>query len=96
MRLGLDTDGGGGMAREYTFGKRTYLIREDALDGYCDLPGEPPEIWVDPRLRGRAALEAWVHEALHCIHPRWSEGRVDRAAKALSGFLWLIGYRRRK
>lgn len=52
------------------------------------------KIEIDPRLRGKRALEIYIHETIHCIWPDMPESEVDRGAMVLMGVLWKEEYRR--
>ena len=72
-------------------GKRVEVCQDD-LEGYAD----DTEIWVSARLRGRKALEAWIHEAAHRTFPALPHGCIEGGAEEISRLLWRLGYRRRK
>jgi hypothetical protein len=52
------------------------------------------EIELDTRLNGRRHLLYLIHEALHIIHPEWSENKVVQVSRKLSRLLWEQNYRR--
>ena len=51
-------------------------------------------IEVDPRLKGRQALEILIHESYHILNPEASETKVSRDAKKLANILWKENYRK--
>lgn len=51
-------------------------------------------IEIDERLKGRRHLLYMIHEALHIIHPEWSETKVVKVSRALCKLLWTQNYRR--
>ena len=51
-------------------------------------------IELDKRLVGRRHLLYLIHEALHIIHPEWSETKVVQVSRKLSRLLWEQKYRR--
>lgn len=52
------------------------------------------KIEVHNKLKGKRLLLYMVHEALHIIHPEWSETKVKRSASRLTAVLWKQGYRK--
>jgi hypothetical protein len=51
-------------------------------------------IELDVRLKGKRHLLYLIHEALHIIHPDWSETKVVKVSRILSKLLWEQKYRR--
>ena len=51
-------------------------------------------IELDVQLKGRRHLLYLIHEALHIIHPDWSETKVIRVSRRLAKLLWEQNYRR--
>jgi len=51
-------------------------------------------IELDTRLKGRRHLLYLIHEALHIIHPEWSETKVVNVSRAMCKLLWEQNYRR--
>lgn len=83
--------------RTHTFRGIRYRIHTDlVMDGYAEAPGprKPREIYVSAALQGRRHLEVALHEAMHAEDPDVPEAVIDRRARALSRFLWRLGYRR--
>jgi len=52
------------------------------------------EIVLDTRLKGRRHLLYLIHEALHIIHPDWSETKVVKVSRAMTKLLWEQHYRK--
>jgi len=86
-----------GKPREYTFDGRRHIINRDDLIGYCQQPGdgEPYEMWINPKAKGRKELDAYVHEATHGEFPKAPEAKVESFGDNLSQLLWDRGYRKR-
>ncbi len=51
-------------------------------------------IELDERLKGRRHLLYLIHEALHIIHPDWSETKVVNISRRMCRLLWEQNYRR--
>jgi hypothetical protein len=51
-------------------------------------------IELDVRLKGRRHLLYLIHEALHIIHPEWSETKVIKISRQMTKLLWSQNYRR--
>ena len=66
------------------------LGREQA-HGIADSDGI---IYIDPRLKGRKALEIYLHEASHLLSPDDSEEEIVRKSVVLCKLLWRLGYRK--
>ena len=49
---------------------------------------------LDIRLKGRRHLLYLLHEALHIIHPEWSETKVVKVSRILCKVLWEQKYRK--
>jgi hypothetical protein len=90
------------MPRTYPLHHGKYRVEYATIDGLCELPlhlfrkDPPPKyltITIDPRLRGRAKLEAILHESLHAANPTMSEADVSRIAKEQADIAWGEGYR---
>ena len=54
------------------------------------------EIWINPNQSEAERLNTVLHEALHVLYPKWTEGRILRVANRLSDVVWRDGWRRRK
>ena len=81
--------------KTHTFNRRKYLITvSPKLDGMCDTFKKEREIVLMAPLKTRAGLITAVHEAMHALDWKASEGRIDKDSKELGGFLWRLGYRR--
>lgn len=52
------------------------------------------QIELDIRLKGRRHLLYLLHEALHIIHPDWSETKVIKISRILCKLLWEQKYRK--
>lgn len=50
-------------------------------------------IYIDPRLKGRKALEIYIHECHHLLNPEHSEEETIRQSVILTKMLWSLGYR---
>jgi len=66
------------------------LGREQA-HGIADSDGI---IYIDPRLKGRKALEIYIHETMHLLDPDDSEEEIVRKSIVLCKLLWRLGYRK--
>ena len=66
------------------------LGREQA-HGIADSDGI---IYIDPRLKGRKALEIYIHETMHLLNPDDSEEEIVRKSIVLCKLLWRLGYRK--
>lgn len=53
----------------------------------------PPLIEIDTRVKGKLHLETLIHEYFHHTNPKWSESKVSKSAKELTGILWQRGVR---
>jgi hypothetical protein len=51
-------------------------------------------IELDVQLTGRRHLLYLIHEALHIIHPDWSETKVVKVSREMTKLLWSQHYRR--
>jgi predicted metallopeptidase len=51
-------------------------------------------IEIDERLRSKKHLEVLIHEILHILNPRDSEGTIIKKSVTLTKLLWKEGYRR--
>jgi len=73
-------------------GKRRRLdyVRMVKDDGRCEPNGD---MQVRSSLKGKARLEAEVHELMHACHWDLAEEAIDETAQTLTEALWKIGYR---
>ena len=51
-------------------------------------------VYLDPRLKGKKALEIVLHECLHILNPLDDEKTIIRKSVTLTKILWKEGYRR--
>jgi hypothetical protein len=51
-------------------------------------------IELDVKLKGRRHLLYLIHEALHIIHPEWSETKVVKVSRLMCNLLWEQNYRK--
>lgn len=51
-------------------------------------------IELDVKLTGRRHLLYLIHEALHIIHPDWSETKVVKISREMTKLLWDQNYRK--
>ena len=51
-------------------------------------------IELDVKLKGRRHLLYLIHEALHIIHPDWSETKVIKISREMTKLIWAQNYRR--
>ena len=74
-----------------------YKVLTDIVDGYIEVRDKkkrPPEIYVDPRLKGRRIhMARAVHEAAHGAIPDLPERDIRKLEDGISRFLWGLGYR---
>lgn len=87
--------------RKHKFSTGTFKVftKEPTADGLCFSPDDPydrdaREIWIKPSLRGRARLEAVIHEGTHADQPRMTEEQVTAFAHNIMDLVWREGYRR--
>ena len=64
-------------------------MRKD--DGRCIYAER--KIIIDPRVRGKKAMEIWIHELLHACLPDLDEAAIDPTAENVVDVLWKQGYR---
>ncbi len=76
--------------------KKTKIIHrklgKEQADGLAY--SETKEIHIDSRLKGKNYLETAIHELLHIYRTDFTEGEVDKLAKALTKDLWSLKIRR--
>ena len=82
--------------RTHRFASGVYPVDEGDYDGMIIPKGCEGEICVRQSLKGKRALHAWLHEALHAEFPEISEACIEEADKHIGGFLWRLGYRRKR
>ena len=51
-------------------------------------------VYLDPRLKGKKALEIVLHECLHILNPQDDEKTIIQKSVTLTKILWKEGYRR--
>ena len=51
-------------------------------------------VYLDPRLKGKKALEIVLHECLHILNPLDDEKTIIRKSVTLTKILWKEGYRK--
>ena len=51
-------------------------------------------IYIDPRLKGKKALEIYIHEISHLLNPEDSEDGTVEKSVTLCKLLWRLGYRK--
>ena len=80
--------------RTHTFrGVRYEIIRGQDVDGFVHIEGEPEPLFLQSGLSPPRHMETCIHEALHAIEPRMTEGRVNGISSDLARWLWRLGYR---
>lgn len=77
-------------------GMAAQLLHTDAGG---DPPGQPdpsngPILFLDTKLKGRAQMEAALHEALHLACPFLFEPVVLQVGRYLAMVMWKLGFRR--
>lgn len=59
-------------------------------------PEEELEMTINPEQSEREMLNTLIHEAVHCLKPKWIEPIVINFADHLADFLWECGLRFKK
>ena len=49
---------------------------------------------IDPRATGKKELEIYLHEMIHYLYPKLTEGQVVRSSILMTNTLWHEGYRK--
>lgn len=90
------------MVKTYQMHHGLFVLDYARIGGCCSFPDylapgpDQFEVCIDSRLRGKAKLNALIHEFMHAEHPTMPEEDVERTATNIASVLWGEGYREKQ